>query len=140
MRRAEPVAGLGGVALLVALFLPWYGPGDVTGWGALTVIDVLIALIALPAVLVPITSLAAKGPSLPVAVAVLGSAFGGLAVALVLFRLIDAPADGLEPRYGLYVALAASIVAWVGSWLSLRDESTPGAAPPRVPVRPAPPS
>ena len=25
MRRAEPLAGLGGILLLVSLFLPWYG-------------------------------------------------------------------------------------------------------------------
>ena len=68
----------------------------------------------------------------------LGSAFGWIAILLVLFRIVDAPVDGFELRYGAWLALAGAIIAWVGSWLSLRDESTPGAVAPDVPVRPAP--
>lgn len=157
MRRAEPVAGLGGVLLLIALALPWYGATE-TSWQleaeraptasgdlptfsaftAMTVIDVLIALIALLAVLVPITSLASNGPARPIAVAVLASAFGWIAILLVAYRIVDVPGDGLEIEYGAWVALAASVLAWVGSWLSLRDESTPGAVAPDLPRRPVP--
>ena len=32
----------------------------------------------------------------------------------------------------------AALVGWVGSWLSMREESTPGAVPPTVPRRPTP--
>jgi hypothetical protein len=79
MRRAEPVAGLGGILLLVSLFLPWSGIGIRTR----------------------------------------GSA-------------------GIGLRYGAWVALAGALIAWVGSRLSLRDESTPGAPAPGIPRRPAP--
>jgi hypothetical protein len=139
MRRAEPFAGLGGILLLVSLFLPWYGDA-VTAWEALGVIDILLALLALPALAVPVASLAASGPAKPIAAAVLASAFGWIAVVLAVFRLIDSPADGLELRYGARLALAGALLAWVASWLSLRDESTPGAVPPDVPRRPAPPA
>jgi hypothetical protein len=139
MRRAEPLAGLGGLLLLVALFLPWYGPGNVSGWQALTVIDVLLALLALLAIAVPAVSVASRGPAKPVAIAVIASALGWLAVLLVAIRLVSPPGD-LSPRYGIWLALAGALIAWIGSWMSLRDESTPGAVLPDVPRRPAPPA
>jgi hypothetical protein len=139
MRRAEPVAGLGGLLLLVALFLPWYGPENVTGWQALTVIDVLLALLALVAVAVPVISGATRGPAKPVAIEVIASAIGWLAVLLVAIRLVFPP-DDLSLRYGVWLALAGALIGWIGSWMSLRDESTPGAVPADVPRRPAPPA
>jgi hypothetical protein len=139
MRRFEPVAGLGGILLLVALFLPWYGPANVTGWQALTVIDVLLALLALVAIAVPVISAATRGPAKPVAIEVIASAFGWIAVLLVAIRLVFPP-DDLSVRYGAWLALAGALIAWIGSWMSLRDESTPGAVPPDVPRRPAPPA
>jgi hypothetical protein len=137
MRRFEPVAGLGGLILLVSLFLPWYG--SKSGWQALTVIDVLLALLALLAIAVPVVSAAASGPAKPIAVAVLASAFGWIAVLLVAIRLVFPP-DDLSARYGAWLALAGALIAWIGSWMSMRDESTPGAVPPDVPRRPAPPA
>jgi hypothetical protein len=151
MRRAEPIAGLGGVLLLVALFLPWYGvqlppargnlvplgPEDLSGWQALGVIDVVLALLALLAIAVPVVSIATSGPAKSVGTAVLASAFGWLGVLLVLIRLVFRP-DDLDLRSGIWLALAGAVLAWVGSWLSLRDESTPGAVAPDIPPRPTP--
>jgi len=56
---------------------------------------------------------------------------------LVAVRLVFPP-DGLDLRYGAWLALAGALLAWVGSWLSMRDESTPGAVAPEIPRRPAP--
>ena len=131
MRRGEPIAGLGGILLLVALFLPW--ASTESGWAVLTLVDVLLALLALLAILVPVSSLAASGPAQPIRVAVLASAFGWLGPVLVAYELIRG-----DLRYGAWVALAGALIAWVGSWLSLRDDSTPGAVLPDVPRRPAP--
>ncbi|HEY6892412.1 MAG TPA: hypothetical protein VI300_31695 [Solirubrobacter sp.] len=166
MRRFEPVAGLGGLALIVSLFLPWYagvvpvpepvreppsyengiigllntytGLAEVTGWQAFTVTDWVLAAVALPAVAVPVVSLLASGPAKPIAAAVLAGALGWIAVLLVAFRLLDPPGGNLDLRYGAWLALAGAVLAWVGSWLSLRDESTPGAVAPDVPARPIP--
>ena len=82
-------------------------------------------------------SLATRGPAKAVAVAVIASATGWLAIVLVAVRLVFPP-DGLDLRYGAWLALAGALLAWVGSWLSLRDESTPGAVAPEIPRRPAP--
>jgi hypothetical protein len=154
VRKAEPFAGIGAILLLVSLWLPWYdlhwaipvssgaGSGDdlpsvANAWNVLSVIDVLLALLALLMLAVPFTSLLTKGPAKAIGTALLASAFGWLAPVLVLFRLIDHIAS---PRYGIWLALAGSILAWLGSWFSLKDESTPGAVAPDVPRRPAPPA
>jgi hypothetical protein len=137
MRRAEPLAGLGGLILLVSLFLPWYSPGG-SGWEVLSVIDILLALLALLAIAVPLATLLTEGPAKSIGTAVIASALGWLAILLVLFRLIDEPQAGYELDYGVYVALVGSILAWTGSWLSMRDESAPGTPPPDVPRLPAP--
>ncbi|MDA0163798.1 hypothetical protein OM076_26240 [Solirubrobacter ginsenosidimutans] len=160
MRRAEPIAGLGGVLLLVSLFLPWYMPNlptaldgatlqvkqftlvveSVTAWQAFTVTDILLAVIALPAILVPVISVTTSGPAKSIGIAVIASATGWLAILLVVFRLLDPPGPNgaADLRYGAWLALAGAILAWVGSWLSMRDESTPGAVAPDVPRRPVP--
>jgi hypothetical protein len=141
MRRFEPVAGLGGIILLVSLFLPWYADGSGaggTGWEMLSVIDIVLALLALLAIAVPLATLLTDGPAKSIGTAVLASAFGWIGVLLVVLRLIDDPQPGLELDYGAYVALVGSILAWAGSWLSMRDESAPGTAPPDVPRLPAP--
>ena len=103
----------------------------------MSVIDVLVAILALPAILVPVSSVATRGPAKAVAVALIASATGWLAVLLVAYR-VAFHEDGLDLRYGAWLALAGAVLAWVGSWLSLRDDSTPGAVVPDVPRRPAP--
>jgi hypothetical protein len=148
MRKAEPIAGLGGILLLVALFLPWYWPDvegqsvaadSISGWQAMTVIDILLALLALLALAVPVVSLVTRGPAASVGTAVLASALGWLAVVLVAIKILFGPGDS-DLGVGIWLALAGSMLGWVGSWLSLRDESTPGAVAPEVPRRPAPPN
>jgi hypothetical protein len=160
MRRAEPIAGLGGVLLLVSLFLPWYTPNlptafdgatlqvnhftlvveSVTAWQAFTFIDIVLAVLAVLAILVPVVPVATSGPAKSIGIAVIASATGWIAVGLVAFRLLDPPGPNgaIDLRYGAWLALAGAILAWVGSWLSMRDESTPGAVAPDVPRRPIP--
>jgi hypothetical protein len=133
MRKGEPIAGLGGLALLVSLFAPWYD--DRSGWASLAVLDVLLALFAVLAIAVPLATLATRGPAKSIGTAVLASALGWLAIVLVAVRVVSADGDR---GAGLWVALAGAVVAWIGAWLAMRDESTPGAAPPDVPRRPTP--
>ena len=49
LRDGEWIAGAGGVALLAAMFLHWYGAGpfELTAWQAFDVLDVVLALLAL---------------------------------------------------------------------------------------------
>jgi len=139
LRIADVVAGLGAVLLVVSLFLHWYADGGspLSGWQALSAIDVLLALAAVPALLLPLVTAVAKGPAKPVALAVLATVGGVVALVLVAFRLIDPP-GALAVRSGAWIALAGAILTLTGAWSAMADERTPGAVPPRVPIRPVP--
>ena len=123
MRKAEPIAGLGGAALLVAALLHW---GEDMG----AVQAVVLIAFALLFLAVPIVSLATSGPAKSVSTAVLASAFGWVPLLVTALELLFGD--------GGWVAPLAALVGWVGAWLSLRDESTPGATAPDVARRPAP--
>jgi hypothetical protein len=148
MGRLRPfglVAGLGGVVLLVSLFLDWYGfvltpldgkfsdpvfiaySANATGWESFTVIDILLAVIAVMAIAVPLVAAAPKR---------LATALTLLAVLLVVFRLIESPfsmeVEGFELstslEIGAWLALAGALIAFVGSFGALKDNSPAAAA------------
>jgi hypothetical protein len=121
MRRAEPVAGLGGLATIAGVLIAGV---DVTG--------VLLIGLGLLALAVPVVTLTTSGPAKSIATAVLASAFGWIAIVLALIRVLG------DPSAGDWIVLAGAVLAWVGSWLSMRDDSTPGAVAPDIPRRPAP--
>jgi hypothetical protein len=158
MRRLRPAdlgAGAAGVALLVVLFLPWYGgvvgtgvvsygPGVssrlATGWQAFGVVDILLALAAVAAIAIVAVSATARGPAIPVASTVIATVASAIAVLLALWRLLDIPDFVLTRHYGVWLGVAAALLMFVASWAALHDERTPGAVPPDIPRRPAPPA
>jgi len=120
---ARAFAALGGVALLVSLFLPWYassasflitrgagdsetisGLGEVSAWQAFGMTDVLLATLALAIVLLAFRRHA-----------VVATVFAGLAAAIVILRLLWHPYDGLGVTYGIWIALAAALGALVAA-------------------------
>ena len=136
-RAAEWIAALSGVALLVSLFLPWYtsGTDDATGWQALAVTDVLLALVAAFGVaLVPITA-SQRTAAVPIAFSALVSLAGAVGVVLMLFRVANLPggADGRE--WALWLGLAGVCGVAAGAWLAMRDERL---APPPPEIEPIP--
>jgi hypothetical protein len=107
------------------------GPG---AWfalvGALTaVVDVLLALLAAVAVAVPVVARMADDPAEPIRTAVLAAALGPIAIALVVFRLVDTPPPfgDLQLRPGAWLALAGSLIAWTGGWMAMREARRPAS-------------
>jgi hypothetical protein len=128
LRVGEWVAAASGVALLVSLFLPWYGPEGVTAWESLAVIDVLLALLAASAVLLAVVTAAQSAPAVPIALSALVVIAGLVGILLVLFRVVDLP-DGASGReWALWLGLAGAAGIVTGAALAMRDErlSTPG--------------
>jgi hypothetical protein len=124
VRNGDWIALVSGVALIVSLFLPWYGAGGetVSGWAELSVIDVILFLCALFGVAQWFFVAQQSTPAFPLAIAGLGAWAGVTAILLTLIRLVDAPADGLGVEYGVFVALAASVGLFTGAWRHLGDE------------------
>jgi hypothetical protein len=100
--------------LIVALFLPWYSVAgtDVTGWQAMTVDDVLIAIAALGALAALLVDAWPRLSGFAVAALSLGSIVGLVAVVLTIFRVADpAPAGDASLAAGAWLARKAAAAA-----------------------------
>jgi hypothetical protein len=142
----DMIAGVGGIVLLISLFLPWYGAsvsvagfsasGSASGWESLGFIDILLFLIAVAVIAVVVARAAGQLPDeVPGAVVLL--AFGALAVLLVLYRIIDIPAGDvpdqvdLSRKLGVFIALIGAAAVTYGGWRT--NSETPGVAAPARP-------
>jgi hypothetical protein len=119
VRNGEVIAAVGGIALIVSLFLPWYDGVD--AWQAFDVVHVILMVCGLFGPLLLVLQIQQKTAAVPLAIAGLGAWAGLLAIAIVLLRgLAFPPVD--DRQWGIAVALIASIVLFVGVWRSLGDE------------------
>ena len=149
VRAGEVVAGVAGVLLLVSLFLKWYSVtpelmfgamdrqfSSVSAWTAFSVVDVLLALVALLGVALALSQVVGRGPTLPVALGVITTTLGLAATLLVLYRILNQPGPNelIGVEAGAWVGLAACLGVFLGAWLSLSDERPR----PADPVPPAP--
>jgi hypothetical protein len=159
LRAGEWLAAISGIALLVSLFFPWYGAGaeqgsacivrygdaiagrgfgcgDVSGWEAMTAIDVLLALVAASGVLVAVVTATHRVPAVPVALSALISLVGSAGVILVLIRVLDLPGWAGGREWGLWLGLAGAVGIVVGAVMAMREEVRP--ASPRVEIESIP--
>ena len=136
-------AGVGGIVLLISLFLPWYGISidvrgfsastDGSGWEVFSFIDILLFLIAVAAIaLVVLKAMEQLPAEVPVPLVLLG--LGALALLLILYRLIDTPAPSDLPdevdvtrKIGIFIGLIGAAGIAYGGWRSNMD--TPHARP-----------
>src|SRR5215211_7990943 len=149
LTTGDIIAGVGGIVLLISLFLPWYGASvDVggfsasesgTGWEALSFIDILLFLIALAAIAIVAARATARLPDeIPAAVVLLAG--GALAVLLVLYRIIDIPGgdvpDGVDfsRKIGIFIALISAAAVAYGGWRTNAETPGSAAAPARPPA------
>ncbi len=124
LRASEWIAGIAGLVLLVALFLPWYGDeaGARTGWQSLGALDVVLALVALSSLAIPFVTAFHRVPAVPLAHQSLTTLVGGVAILLVLIRVLNMPDWAAGREWGLWVALGATIGVAAGALLAMRDE------------------
>jgi hypothetical protein len=137
LTTGDKIAGVGGIVLLISLFLPWYGvssgPISVTGsgWETLGFIDILLFLASVATIAIVAAKATGKLPAdLPAPVILL--ALGAVAVLLVLFRIIDIPGPSdvpdevdLSRKIGIFIALISSAAMAYGGWRT--NTETPGA-------------
>ena len=151
LRAADLVAGAGGLALLASMFLHWYavdvlltgGPplrAEATAWQAFSVLDVVLALLALVPLALVVLQATRRSPALPVLFSVLSTVAGMLAAFLIACRLLDQPGpnDLVDVEAGAWLGLLAALVIAAGGWRSTRDEAMPGAPPAVIGHQPTP--
>jgi hypothetical protein len=152
LRAGEWIAALSGAVLLVSLFLPWYGAGaeDASGWEALAVLDVALALVAAFGVALLVITASQRVPAVPIALSTIVTLVGLIGLVLVLIRLANLPGgfDGRE--LGVWLGLLGAIGIVAGGAVAMRDErlspagrhtdltGRPTPAPPEIERIPAP--
>jgi len=128
----EWVAGASGAALVVVLFLPWYGrsvecvagpcpPLETTAWGALTVIDFLLLGLGLMGLATWATSAVYANAPVPRATSALTAIAGFVGLTLVLIRLVFLP-DADTRMAGSWLGLIAVAGVLAGAWTAMREE------------------
>ncbi len=126
-RRAEWVAALAGLALLVVTAVAWYaapGGSSVTAWEAFHVTDVVVALAGATALLFGVAAIARPTAAFAVPTSSVVAALGGIAALCVLIRLVDPP-DDLSVRAGAWLGLAACLAIGVAGWFGMGEEAPP---------------
>ena len=153
LTTGDIVAAVGGIVLLISLFLPWYGVDveiagfsaseSASGWEALGFIDILLFLVAVAAIAIVAARAAGALPAdVPGSLILLAG--GGLAVLLILFRIVDIPAGDipeqaedsidLARKVGIFIALVAAAAITYGGWRTNEERpaavSSPATEPP----------
>jgi hypothetical protein len=126
------LTALGGVLLLVSLFLDWYEPG-LSSWTVFELIDITLATIAVASLVSAAAVWFGRPQTIAGDRALRYLALGALII--VAASLIDAPpaaADSL-PEVGAWLALAATLLLCAGALL--RDARVAVVITPREPDR-----
>ena len=162
LRAGEWTAAVGAAALLVALFLPWFGvelsgpagnlvnpflgeAGGTSGWNTLGWLVIVLALGAVGcAAWLAIANATRRPVAQTVAASVLTATAGTFAFVVLALRALvfqPGPNDLVVLRYGAWLGLLAALILAIGGWWATKDERTdaPESAYTPPEPRPAPP-
>jgi hypothetical protein len=141
VRHGEWIAGIAGVALLVALFLDWYsseGGASANGWESFTVTDVLLAIAALFGLALALGAATQRSAAVPQTVGQLTVPIAFVAAIAVVIQALSLPEGADSREIGLWIGVVAALGVLVGAWRSIGDQSFPRAVAPNVEVTPLP--
>lgn len=148
LSQGQMIAAISGLVLFISLFLKWTGvetpdlpegaegvPGlseavaaqDQTGWESQSSLDIYMLIVALLAVVPAGLALTGSRGELPFAGAGTTLLLGVIAVILMFFTMFVGFPEGAERKFGMWLALIASIGVAVGGYLAAQEEGVPGA-------------
>jgi hypothetical protein len=146
LRQGDVIAGLGGVALLVVMFLHWYAVSlggivtvGLTAWQAFSVTDLILALTAVSGISLAVLTVSRRSPALPVAAGVITTTLGAIALLLVFYRILNQPGpnDVVEVKFGAFLGFLCVLAVAAGGYRAIQDEEGEDAPMP-TDVRPTP--
>jgi hypothetical protein len=144
LRTGELIAGVSAVALLIIMFLPWFGLGGAAGealeqaqdlglapeidtsanaWQSFDFIDLVLLVTIVVAAGLAVATMAAQTVALPVAASSITAGLGILSTLLVLYRLVDPPFDASR-KLGAFLGLIAAAGIAYGGWRAMQEEGT----------------
>ena len=142
VRLGDVLAGVGGLALLVLMFFPWFEllegvqdggrivtPDDTaqTAWESFGPLLVLLVATALLGITLFVTTAFERTVAWPVAAQVFGSAIALITLLWLLIRLLNEPGADFasDIQWAAWGGLASVIAVLVGAWMSMGDEVRP---------------
>ena len=144
LRTGELIAGISAVALLIIMFLPWFGVGgeaqelldqaedfgfatevdtSINAWESFDFIDIVLLVTVVVAAGLAVMSMTASTVALPVAASALTAGLGILSTLLILYRLLDTPFDSSR-KFGVFLGLLAAAGIAYGGWRAMQEEGT----------------
>jgi hypothetical protein len=167
LNQGEKIAGIAGVALIIFMFLNWWGAptveiegvGDIGGaasanaWEAADLLDILWFITGVAAIALAVVAATQTSVNMPVALSAIVAGLGILSLIFIVIRLIDPPFDA-DREYGAFLGLIAIAGIAYGGWMAMQEEGTSfgdqadrfggdrgqGPPPPPPPPPAAPPS
>jgi hypothetical protein len=155
LRFGDWVMGIGGLAVLVVMFLDWYEVPDLvlaigdysekasgkglSAWESFAVNDVILALAALMALSAFVLTAVHPTAAVPLAISSLATLVSLLALVLVVLRLIWPPDADTGGEFetarltGAWLGLVATTLLAGGCLASIRDERLPRPEHPAAP-------
>jgi hypothetical protein len=144
LSSGEKISAVSAILLFVFMFFDWFGAkvsgvpgfsGTVEGaggsaWDALDVIPIFLMLAIVVAIGVAIVRLTDADLELPISLNAIVAALGGLAVLLILYRIIDPPGGGsfggvsvdITLKFGIFLGLIAAAGIAFGGYSAMREE------------------
>lgn len=176
LSMGEKISAASGILLFVFMFFDWFG-AEVSGvpgysgtiaeaggsaWDALDVIPIFLMLAVLAAVGVAVIRLTDADVEPPISLNTIVAVLGGLAVVLILYRIVDPPGGGsyggisvdTTLKVGIFLGLLSAAGIAYGGYSAMREEGITfgdaadrlsgggyggGAPPPQPPTQQAPP-
>lgn len=144
LSTGEKVSAVSAVLLFIFMFFDWFGAkvegvpgfsGSVeaggSAWDALDVIPIFLMLAIVVALAVAVIRLTDADVEPPVSMNAIVAALGGLAVLLILYRIINPPGDGdalagvgvdITLKLGIFLGLLAAAGIAYGGYSAMREE------------------
>jgi hypothetical protein len=132
LSQGQMIAGISGLVLFISLFFKWVGVdvagisgGDLSGWEKESSLDIYLFIVAVIAVAPAIAGMTGGG-EYPIANSANALLLGAIAVILMFFTMFIGFPDGVDRKFGMWLALLASIGVAVGGYLAAQEEAVGG--------------
>jgi uncharacterized membrane protein YhaH (DUF805 family) len=144
LSTGEKVSAVSAVLLFIFMFFDWFGakvegvPGfsgsieaGGSAWDALDVIPIFLMLAIVAAIAVAVIRLTDADVEPPVSMNAIVAVLGGLAVLLILYRIVNPPGDGdalagvgvdITLKLGIFLGLLAAAGIAYGGYSAMREE------------------